>query len=123
MLKLEIKKHSFFYCGDIALSKKSKPTVELAIDKLEDKVVKGLLRAIATSAIACTEGYEDLLKRADKVLKDEEEKTGQAEAGASQEKETEETQKSEDVVSSEPVAEVSQVEDKPTPAKRTRTSK
>ena len=38
MLKLEIKKYSFFYCGDIALSKKSKPTIELDIDKLEDKI-------------------------------------------------------------------------------------
>lgn len=121
MLKLEIKKYSFFYCGDIALSKKSKPTIELDIDKLEDKIVKGLLRAIATSAIDCTVGYEGLLKRADKVLKDEEEKV--VEDDAAKEKENEETQKSEDVVSSAPAEEVSQVEDKPTPAKRTRTSK
>ncbi len=121
MLKLEIKKHSFFYCGDIALSKKSKPTIELDIDKLEDKVVKGLLRAIATSAIDCTVGYEDLLKRADKVLKDEEEKVAEETVT----KEKEETPKSEEAVSTqpEPPAEVSQVEDKPTPAKRTRTSK
>ena len=60
MIKLRIGgKSAFFFCGDLALSRKSNPSLEITdVENLDVKVVKGILRAISTSTIFCDEGIE-----------------------------------------------------------------
>lgn len=61
MLKLRIgNKSAFFFCGTIALSRKSNPTVSVDLDTLDDKIARGILRGITTQTIFCDEGFESL---------------------------------------------------------------
>lgn len=61
MLKLRIgNKSAFFFCGTIALSRKSNPTISVDLDTLDDKIARGILRGITTKTIFCDEGFESL---------------------------------------------------------------
>lgn len=62
MLKISLgTKPAFFFCGSIAMSRKTNSYLSLDVSKLTDKEVKGLLRAHKTGAIVINEGL-DLLE-------------------------------------------------------------
>lgn len=62
MLKISLgTKPAFFFCGSIAMSRKTNSYLSLDVSKLTDKEVQGLLRAQKTGAIVINEGL-DLLE-------------------------------------------------------------
>lgn len=62
MLKISLgAKPAFFFCGSIAMSRKTNSYLSLDVSKLNDKEVQGLLRAHKTGAIVINEGL-DLLE-------------------------------------------------------------
>lgn len=65
MIKISLgTKPAFFFCGSIALSRKTNAYATLDPAKLSEKEIKGLLRAHKTGAININEGL-DLLEKID----------------------------------------------------------
>lgn len=65
MIKISLgTKPAFFFCGSIALSRKTNAYATLDPAKLSEKEIKGLLRAHKTGAINISEGL-DLLEKID----------------------------------------------------------
>lgn len=65
MIKISLgTKPAFFFCGSIALSRKTNAYATLDPAKLSEKEIKGLLRAQKTGAINVNEGL-DLLEKID----------------------------------------------------------
>ena len=57
MLKISLgTKPAFFFCGSIAMSRKTNSYLSLDVSKLTDKEVQGLLRAHKTGAVVINEG-------------------------------------------------------------------
>lgn len=72
MLKISLgTKPAFFFCGSIAMSRKTNSYLSLDMSALTDKEIQGLLRAHKTGAVVINEGLELLEKYTVKNSKEE----------------------------------------------------
>lgn len=72
MLKISLgTKPAFFFCGSIAMSRKTNSYLSLDMSVLTDKEIQGLLRAHKTGAVVINEGLELLEKYTVKNSKEE----------------------------------------------------
>ena len=131
MLKISLgTKPSFFFCGSIAMSRKTNSYLSLDVSKLTDKEVQGLLRAQKTGAIVINEGLELLENYKKEPTEDVKQETTLKEETQHGQETNEEGQQEvakevlTDAAEDKPVQEEDKSEEQPeTPVKQTRNTR
>ena len=131
MLKISLgTKPSFFFCGSIAMSRKTNSYLSLDVSTLADKEIQGLLRAHKTGAIVINEGLELLENYKKEPTEDVKQETTLKEEIQHGQETNEEGQQEvakevlTDAAEDKPVQEEDKSEEQPkTPVKQTRTSR